>query len=533
MRPFDAAQAAVEVFVRIRMVVAFVAALLLLDSRAAVAQGSSVPKDLDAYVGRVLETFNVPGLSLAVVRNGETVLARGYGVRRLGEPARVDEHTLFGIGSNTKVFTALALGLLVEEGKVAWDTPVINYLPWFRLSNPYVTQELTVRDLLVHRSGLGLGAGDLLIFPETTYTRNDVVRRLRSVPLATSFRSSYAYDNVLYLVAAEVIEAVSGQSWEDFVRARILRPVGMEDSTVRHGDALARDNVAATHAEVDGKLRVVRRFNDDKVNAAGGINSSAQDMAKWLNVMVSGGKLPDGSRLVSERILRDLTTPVTIMPIGGGRPPEVAALSPQFRAYALGLVVEEYRGHKVFLHTGGLPGYLSKVFWMPDVGLGVTVLTNQESGAAFDALVYQVVDHVLGVQSDWSDAFRRARDRTRAANAGVVAKAAAARAGTKPSLGLKEYAGTYTDAWYGDVTIEEAGSGLVMRFSKTPSLVGDLEHWQQDTFIVRWRDRELRADAYMTFALNPDGSIDQAKMRAVSPETDFSFDFQDLLLKRR
>jgi hypothetical protein len=186
----------------------------------------------------------------------------------------------------------------------------------------------------------------------------------------------------------------------------------------------------------------------------------------------------------------------------------------------------------VFLHTGGLPGYLSKVFWMPDVGLGVTVLTNQESGAAFDALVYQVVDHVLGIQSDWSDAFRRARDRARAANAGVVAKAAAASAGTKPSLSLKEYAGTYTDAWYGDVTIEEAGGRLIMRFSKTPILVGDLEHWQQDTFIVRWRDREQRADAYVTFALNPDSSIDQAKMRAVSPDTDFSFDFQDLLLKR-
>ena len=518
---------------RQRAVQAIGIALLLLDLRPARAQTRApVPPDLDAYVGRVLETFNVPGLSLAIVRNGETVLARGYGVRRLGEPARVDEHTLFGIGSNTKLFTALALGLLVEDGKVAWDTPVITYLPWFRLSNAYVTQEITVRDLLVHRSGLGLGAGDLLIFPETTYTRNEVVRRLRYVPLATSFRSAYAYDNVLYLVAAEIIEALSGQSWEDFVKSRILQRVGMEDTTVRHGDALTRDNVAATHAEVDGKLRLVRRFNDDKVNAAGGINSSAQDMAKWLNVIASGGKLPDGSRLISERTFRDLTTPVTIMPIGGGRPPEVAALTPQFRAYALGLVVEEYRGHKVFLHSGGLPGYLSKVFWMPDVGLGVTVLTNQESGAAFDALVYQVVDHVLGVQSDWSDAFRRARARTRAENTGVVAKAAAARAGTKPSLDLKGYAGTYTDAWYGDITIEEAGGSLVMRFSKTPSLVGDLEHWQHDTFIVRWRDRELRADAYVTFALNPDSSIDQAKMRAVSPDTDFSFDFQDLLLRR-
>jgi CubicO group peptidase (beta-lactamase class C family) len=496
---------------------------------------SSVPNDLDAYIGRVLETFNVPGLSIAIVRNGQTVLTRGYGVRRMGEPARVDERTLFGIGSNTKLFTALALGLLVEDGKVAWDLPVITYLPWFRLSNPYVTQEITVRDLLVHRSGLGLGAGDLLLFPESTYTRNELVRRLRSVPLATSFRSTYAYDNVLYLAAAEVIEAVSGLSWEDFVRTRILRRVGMDDSTVRHADAAGRANLSATHAEVEGKLRLVRPLADDKINPAGGIDSSAQDMARWMNVFVSGGKLADGSRLFSERTFRELTTPVTLIPIGGGRAAELAALTPQFRAYALGLVVEDYRGHKVFLHTGGMPGYVSKVLWMPDVGLGVTVLTNQESGSAFDAVVYRVVDHVLGAPAtDWVDAFRRVLERQRAATAGTLAKAASTRAtDSRPSLSLRGYAGTYVDAWYGDITIEEAGAGLVMRFSKTPSLVGDLEHWQHDTFIVRWRDRELRADAYVTFALNPDGTIDQAKMRAVSPATDFSFDFQDLLLKRR
>jgi hypothetical protein len=253
-----------------------------------------------------------------------------------------------------------------------------------------------------------------------------------------------------------------------------------------------------------------------------------------MNVIASGGKLTDGSRLFSERTFRDLTTPVTLMPIGGGRPGELAPLTPQFRAYALGLVVEEYRGHKVFLHTGGMAGYVSKVLWVPDVGLGVTVLTNQESGSAFNAVVYKVVDYVLGAPAtDWVDAFRRVAERQRATDAELATKAAAARAGTRPSLSLRGYAGTYVDAWYGDITIEEAGTGLVMRFSKTPSMVGDLEHWQHDTFIVRWSDRELRADAYVSFALNPDGTIDQAKMRAVSPATDFSFDFQDLLLKRR
>src|SRR5260221_3441605 len=204
-----------------------------------------------------MRTFEVPGLALAVVKDGKVLLAKGYGVRKLGEAAPVDARTRFGIASNTKVFTATALGLLVEEGKLAWDQPVIRYLPWFAMYDPYVTRELTIRDLLVHRSGLGLGAGDLLWWPASTYDRKEVARRLRYIKPATSFRSPYAYDNVLYSVAGEVIERVSGQSWEDFVASHILQPVGMTGSTVRHSDATAAGNIATTHAEMDGTVRVI------------------------------------------------------------------------------------------------------------------------------------------------------------------------------------------------------------------------------------------------------------------------------------
>ena len=207
---------------------------------AASEQQSAVPADLDSYIAGVLRTFDVPGVSVAIVKDGKVVLAKGYGVRKLGDATAVDDRTLFGIASNTKVFTAIALGLLVEEGKVGWDTPVIRYLPWFRLSDPYVTRELTIRDLLVHRSGLGLGSGDLLWWPASTYTRPEIARRLKDLPLVTSFRSAYAYDNVLYLIAGEVIESVSGQSWEDFVSSRILKKVGMTGSNVRHSDATER-----------------------------------------------------------------------------------------------------------------------------------------------------------------------------------------------------------------------------------------------------------------------------------------------------
>ena len=257
------------------------------------------PPGFDAYVATVLKTFTVPGVAVAIVKDGKVVLARGYGVRRLGDPTPVDAQTQFGIASNTKIFTATALAILVEEGKVEWDAPVIRYLPWFAMYDPFVTRELTVRDLLVHRSGLGLGAGDLLWWPPSTYDRKEIARRLRYITPATSFRSAYAYDNVLYLVAGEVIEAVSGQTWEEFVRTRILARVGMTHSDVAHSAAGRPGNVATPHAEVNDTVRPVAPFLSDNTNPAGGIVSGAEDMAKWVMVQLDSGRTADGSRLFS------------------------------------------------------------------------------------------------------------------------------------------------------------------------------------------------------------------------------------------
>jgi CubicO group peptidase (beta-lactamase class C family) len=507
--------------------------LLLLTAATARAQPSPAAfPDLDAFIQRVMKSFDVPGVSVAVVKDDAVVVARGYGVRKMGEPALVDEKTRFGIASNTKVFTATSLGLLVEEGKLRWDAPVTDYLPWFQMYDPYVTRELTIRDLLVHRSGLGLGAGDLLWWPASTYNRKDIARRLRFIKPATSFRSAYAYDNVLYLVAGEVIETLSGQSWEDFVSTRILTRVGMTNSNVKHSAAGAGGNAAAPHASVDGKVRPIAPFDSDNTNPAGGINTGAEDMAKWLRVLLNEGRLADGSRLFSPATWRELTTPVTPEP-NGAPPPELPALRSNFRGYALGLEVRDFRGHRVLTHTGGLPGYVSRVLMVPDLRLGIAVLTNQESDEAFNTIAYAVADAYMGEpRSQWLEGYERLRTRGAAAVAETERKAASTRnAASKPSLPLAGYAGTFRDAWYGDITVAEAGGKLVMTFSRTPSLVGDLEHWQYDTFVVKWRDRELRADAFVTFALNPDGTIDQAKMQAVSPSTDFSFDFQDLLLK--
>ena len=505
-------------------------ALLLLVAPAA---PQSAPSDLDAWVQRTMTAFDVPGLSLAIVKDGRVVVAKGYGVRKLGAPEAVDARTLFGIASNTKVFTATALGILVDEGKIRWDAPVIDYVPWFQMSDPYVTREMTVRDLLVHRSGLGLGAGDLLWWPASTYNRREIAQRLRYLPLATSFRSAYAYDNVLYTVAGEVLEAVSGMSWEDFVQSRILAKVGMSSSNVRHSDATRGGNVATPHAPVDGTVRPIAAFDSDNTNPAGGINSNAEDMAKWLLVQLAEGRLADGSALIKPATARQLGTLVTPIPIGDG-PPELRELRPAFNGYGLGLGIRDYRGHKLLTHTGGLPGYVSKVAMIPDARLGLAILTNQESSAAFEAIADHIMDAYLGVAaSDWIAAFQAIEQRGAAATTSSTQTATATRdAVSKPSLPLAKYAGTYRDAWYGDMTIAAAAGGLAINFERTPLLTGTLEHWQHDTFVARWKDRELRADAFVTFSLTPDGGIDSVKMRAVSPDTDFSYDFHDLLFRR-
>ncbi|MHB1311676.1 MAG: serine hydrolase [Gemmatimonadaceae bacterium] len=497
--------------------------------------GAQSPAAIDSIVERALKLLDNPGAAVAVVKDGKVIVARGYGLKMLGSPEKVSPDTRFGIASNTKAFTATAIGMLVEEGKLQWDAPVIRYLPDFAMYDPFVTREITIRDLLVHRSGLGLGAGDLLWWPASTYDRKEIMRRLRYIKPATSFRTAYAYDNVLYLVAGEVIERVSGMSWEQFVQTRILARVGMTHSTVRHsdaaGDAGAAD-VATTHAELNGRLQVIAPMTSDNTNPAGGINAGARDIAKWLLVQLDSGRLADGSRLVTARTAREIWTGVT--PIATGSvPPELAPLAKQFNLYALGFQTNDFRGRKLMWHTGGLPGYLSFVAFIPESRVGVAVLTNSES-PMFLAAGWSLLDYALGTPQPWD--FVGAYDKLRARQQAALAQQRTAAAGardslSRPSLALEKYAGAYEDAWYGDVNITYANGKLRMALGHTPQLQGELVHWQYDTFIARWDDREMRADAYVTFQLNPDGSIDQVKLRAADPSVDFSFDFQDLLLK--
>jgi CubicO group peptidase (beta-lactamase class C family) len=492
--------------------------------------------DFDAYIESVRKTFNVPGIAVAVVKNGEVVFERGWGERTLGG-APVDAHTMFAIASNTKAFTATALNMLVEDGKLSLDDRVIDHLPWFQMADPYVTREMRVRDLLAHRSGLGLGAGDLLYWPTTDYTGEQVARRLRHVPLAGSFRDRYAYDNILYGVAQLVVEQVSGQSFETFLRTRIFIPLGMTETRYNSDALKPSDNIATGYALADDKdLQPAPRLSWHNVSGAGGLYASAHDMSRWMRLQLAGGAYRDAAgneqRLFAEKTQQQMWSAITPLPVAQPSVPELLPAKPNFLAYGQGWMLSDYRGHKLVWHTGGWPGMVSRVTLLPEQKLGVVVLTNAELGGAFHAITLRALDAYLDVpMTDWNAAYGAALARSREKADESWAKHEAARAkDSRPSLPLAGYAATYRDPWYGDVVVSKEGGALRLRFTHTPSLTGKLSHWQHDTFIVRWDERWLNADAFVNFTLDADGKVREAGMQAISPNTDFSFDFQDLVL---
>ncbi|KQQ47709.1 serine hydrolase [Duganella sp. Leaf126] len=486
--------------------------------------------NLDADVRLALKTFDVPGIAIAIVKDGKVVTTRGYGVRKLGDPAPVDGKTLFEVASNSKGFTAAALAMLVDEGKLKWDDPVSMHLPGFQMYDSYVTGVMTIRDLLTHRSGLGLGAGDLLWWPSTAFSTDEIIAKLRYIKPATSFRNSYAYDNLLYIVAGKIIAEKDGKTWGQSIHDRILAPLGMTGTRTSVEAMLATDNHAAPHSKIDGKAAVVKPMPVPNAVGAVGIDTNAEDLARWMNTLMNDGRSPDGKQLVSAKQIAELWSEQTPMRIRDPKP-ALAATKPNFAAYGLGFSLRDYKGRKLVMHGGALQGFYSTVMMVPEEKLGIAILTNAENGPVMAALYWRILDQYLNVPaSDWIKLYADQEAASHQEEAQRQAKATTARAAqSQPSLPLAAYDGEYEDAWYGVASIGEENGKRIMRFSRTPDLTGELEHFQHDTFIVRWKERNFNADAYVTFSLNPDGSIERMKMAPISTETDFSYDFQDLL----
>ena len=495
------------------------------------------PANFDARVETLREKTGVPGMAVAIVEDGKVVLARGYGVRKLGSPETVDADTLFMTGSTGKAMTVAALATLVDAGKLSWDDKVADRLPGFQMYDPWVTREMTVRDLLVHRSGLGLGAGDLLFVPHGSLSRAEIVHRLRYIKPASSFRSGYAYDNILYTVAGALIEATSGQRYEDYVRDHVFQPAGMMNSTADPVVRLATADRAQPHARIGGTVRGLgaQRVLDERDQLgqssapAGLLAISANDMAKWLRLQLAHGKLPGGGRLFSEAASAEMWQPVTIEPIAPP-PAELAGTEASFQTYALGWEVRDYAGAKITWHAGGVFGFVTSVVLIPEKNVAFAITLNSEDSALRLGLMYELLDHYLGRPAqDWPARYAAYVQRRLATSAATVTLRAATPAKVGPSLPLARYAGSYADPWYGTVKVSTDAKGLAIDFMTTPGMTGRLVHWQYDSFIARFDDPSTEP-AYVSFALDADGKVERVAMKPVSPTADFSFDYQDLQL---
>lgn len=486
------------------------------------------PAEVDLLAERTLKTFDVPGISIAIVKDGKIVYAHGYGVSSLVTGKKMDENTLVGIASNSKAFTCAAIGILCDEGKLHLDDKVTDYIPEFRLYDPWVTSEFTIRDLLTHRSGLGLGVGDLMDFPDSTdFTVKDAIYNLRYFKPVTSFRSTFAYDNQLYKVAGEVIERVSGMKWEDFIEKRILLPLGMTTSKGDYSHIKNNPNVADAHAPVNGKVVVIPRFRTDYGDAAGGIYSSVAELTKWVIMQMDNGKYGDGKQMFSEAMHKEMWSPQTILPVNAP-----GAYNTHFAAYGLGWALNDAKGYKEVSHTGGIDGMVTKVDLIPEMKLAIIVLTNQQSGAAFTAVANQIKDSYFGITGrDWvmtlSDQVK-GREGDAAAVTNKVWKQVESQQKAGVTVDDKLYAGTYHDNWLGDATISLKDGRLWFRVKRSPKLVGQVLPYKGSTLVIKWNIRSMDADAFATFSLDEDGKPIGIKMRPISPATDFSYDFQDL-----
>jgi CubicO group peptidase (beta-lactamase class C family) len=511
---------------------------LSLLATAAVPAWAEPPANLAADVEALRKEIGATGVSIAIVEDGKTTLSRGWGERKLGERGQVDGQTIFQTGSTGKAMTAAALAILVDEGKIAWDDPVIKHMPWFRMYDAWVTREITIRDLLVHRSGLGLGQGDLMFVPRTHLTRKQTVERVAYLKPQTSFRSAYAYDNILYAVAGQLIEEVSGQTWEVFMRDRVLRPGGMKNATSDSDDRFRIANRSWPHARLNGPLRGLgdqQALNErDELGRngapAGGLALSADDMAAWLKIQLAHGALPNGKYLFSEAQAAEMWKPVTPMPITQ-LPEQLKIAQPMQQAYALGWQVQDYRGHRIISHGGGVFGSITRVVMIPDKNVGFAIMMNNEESGMLLGLTYKLLDHYLGSPDyGWTTKWQDWYKQRLAGGVEYLKQAQAAPAKVGPSLDPARYAGRYRDHWYGDIVVAKTEQGLTIDFTSTPRMVGRLKHWQYDSFVTEYDDPAIEP-AYVTFALDADGKVTGVTMKAVSKIADFSWDYHDLDLK--
>ena len=454
----------------------------------------------DQYITKTMQDWKDPGLAIAVVKDDSIILMKGYGTRTMGKTEPVDEHTMFAIGSASKAFTATLVAMMVDQGKMRWDDPATTYLPDLQMYDPYVSRELTLRDMLTHRSGLA--RGDLMWYA-TDYNRDEILRRVRFLKPSWSVRARFGYQNIMYLAAGQAAARTAGTSWDQLVRDRIFTPLGMTESNTSTRDLQGKTNVATPHSEVDDTLMTVPWHNIDNIGPAGSINSNVSDMIKWVRFQLAQGKV-GGKSLVSPSAIGETHTAQMTIPVGA----DARQVNPftHLEAYGMGWFLQDYRGRELDQHGGNIDGMSAMVAIMPEEKIGMVILTNANGSPVPTIALYRVLDALLNEPPrDWSAEFRKAYEKGRAQAKETQQKQLAERTmGTKPSLPLDRYAGVYADSMYGDVTVTDDNGTLRAKYGT--AFDGTLEHWHYDTFRAKWNSRPL-GKAFVTFALGADGKV--------------------------
>jgi CubicO group peptidase (beta-lactamase class C family) len=488
-------------------------------------------RSVDSVVKKAMATFNVPGVAVSIIAGDSVFLNKGYGFSSIEKQEKVDENTLFGIASNSKAFTAAALAILVDEGKLKWDDKLVKYIPEFKMYDAYVTREFTIADMLSHRSGLGLGAGDLLHNPDSTdFTIKDVIYSLRWLKPEASFRSRYAYDNIFYLVAAELIRRVSGQNWGDFVHERMMLPLQMNNSNTAYARVKGNANVIEGYDQVDGRLIKITRDDDEPDSGAGGIYSSAKDMSKWMLMQLNNGRYgPDlKQQLFSIKRQDEMWAPQIFLPVAKND-----GYDSHFGAYGFGWFLNDAKGYKIVSHTGEDDGMISEVVLIPELHAGITVLTNRNGGGAVRAIIDQLSDYLLNVNGIDRIARWKAKVDRQAHASDTAGKSLSQQffhpASFKPGIGaIKNITGAFKDNWFGIVTIYHKEGKLYFRSKRSLQLHGEMMPYKANTYLVKWDNPNMKADAIILFKKSLKGFT----MQRALPETSFAFDFQDLNFRK-
>ncbi|MEO8712464.1 MAG: serine hydrolase [Parafilimonas sp.] len=505
---------------------------IIIPNVSAHAQISS--SQIDTLVQNALKKFDVAGVALAIVKDGKILYEKGYGVKSIATNSLVDVHTNFQIASNSKAFTTAALSILVDEGKISWKDKVRDYIPKFKMYNDYVTENFLIEDLLCHRSGLGLGAGDLMDFPDgTDFTIQDKLTFFQYFKPTSAFRTQFDYDNQLYMVAGELIARISGMTWEKFVQTRILDPLQMSNSFSSLEAMKDKSNMATPHSTSTGKIRTIGFFEESINGAAGGIVSNVDDMSKWMITQLNKGKygINLDKQLFTEARQKEMWTIHTVT----GTNPD-PRYNQHFGGYGFGWGLGDIKGNLRVAHTGGLPGMLTSVTMIPDLKLGIVILTNTENGggALFSAINNIIIDSYLGLDKiDWIDRYAKRLEAQKDNGDSITTKVWQTVADAKNTkFNAADFTGIYEDKWFGKIEVFLKEGQLWFKAYRSPKLNGPMYFYNANTFAIKWEYQDMPCDAFAMFSLDEEGKAQSIKMKGISPNIDFSFDFQDLDLQR-